>query len=89
MANYERSHHEEALAQDDDGPATQPVIIPLVLELTMEDIVAGVPFDQCGFRHLSKEAEERSRRFSKVVVVQDKKRRVIKINGGSVDPYYE
>jgi hypothetical protein len=55
----------------------------------MEDIVAGVPFELCGFRHLSKEAEERSRRFAKVVVVHDRQRRVIKCNGGSLDPHYE
>jgi hypothetical protein len=68
-------------------------------------ILPGVPFEECGLRHLHKEWLEKTKPHSKVLVMvgyygdhpelgrvfyqQDKRRRVIKEKSESVEPYFE
>jgi hypothetical protein len=59
------------------------------LELTIYDVMKGIPFEFACFRHLTKDAIKRSETFEKVVIVHENQRKVIKKDGMSTRPYYE
>lgn len=60
-----------------------------VLELTLEDVMSGIPFEYAGFRHLTKDANQRSLKYEKVVIAHAGKRKVVKVDGMSTRPYWE
>lgn len=59
------------------------------LELTMLDVMNGIPFEYATFRHLTKDAMKRTEKYEKVYIVHEEKRKVIKKDGMSTRPYYE
>lgn len=79
MANYDIKAH--------DG--LSPSKKTRQLELTMQDVMNGVPFEHAGFRHLTKDAIQRSVKYEKVVICHEGRRKVVKVDGMSTRPYWE
>jgi hypothetical protein len=54
------------------------------------DVLDGVSYEEAGYRHLRQDFFILAEKASKVVIIQsDGRRRVVKQNGMSIEPYFE
>lgn len=88
MVDYHiRAHSECSAADPSDTPPKK------VLQVTWRpgDTCSHVSFEEVSFRHLHKSLIEQSKDFDKVTIIHPdtKKKRVLKDNGNSVEPFYE
>lgn len=87
MADYHIKAHSECNAAD-----LQPTKKTLQITYRPGDTCThGVIFEESGFRHLHPDLITESKNFDKVTLVHPTtgKRRVLKDNGQSVEPFYE
>jgi len=83
MAHYHRRCHSTVSAED---PRPKRV-----LQVTFRDDTSTDPFDQTSYRHLNAKLHEMAKTHDKVVIVcpQTGRRRVLKDNGASCEPFEE